>query len=115
MKSTRIRGRLHDRSSLAPDGWPATFGLPLVNDFVKDISRHIGTLQMVANNALYLLIGESDGVLREGEDVHVRAQRCSGHWRIGPCEHFRPCAHMCFIDVFDNLFETKLNGRTSIS
>ncbi len=44
MKNIRIRGRLQDHSSLTPNGWPAAFRFPLVNDFVKDISRHGGPL-----------------------------------------------------------------------
>ena len=114
-KNTRIRGHLHGGSAFIPDGWPDTFDFPLVNDLVKDIGRHVGPLQMVAYNALYLLIGEGDGVLREREGIHVRGQRCYGYGRIGLCEHFCPRAHVCVVDVFDNVFEAKLKGMTSIS
>jgi len=64
-------GRLHNRPLFVPDDWPDTFGLPFVDDFVKDFRRHAGSLQMVADNALYLLTGEGDGMLREREGVHV--------------------------------------------
>ncbi len=112
MKNTRIRGRLHDRSPFVLYNWPNTFGLPLVNDFVKDVGRHAGPLQMVADNALYLFIGQGDGMLREREGIHVRRQRCYGYGGVGPCEHFCPCAHVCFVYVFDNIFEAELKGVT---
>jgi hypothetical protein len=111
-KNTRIRGQLHDRSAFVPNGWPDTFGLPLVDDFVQDIGRHAGSRQMVADNALYLLIGEGDGMLRKREGIHVRRQRCYRYGRVGPCEHFCPSAHVCFIDVLDNVFEAELEGVT---
>ena len=110
MKDTRIRGRLHERSSLPPNGRPATFRLPLVNDFVKDIGRHNRALEMIANDALHFLIREGDGMLREREGVHVRAQRCSSYRRFRPGEHFRPCAHVSLIDVFYNIFQAELSG-----
>jgi hypothetical protein len=111
MKNTRIRGRLHDHSSSTPDSWPATFGLPLVNDLVQDIGRHVGSFQVVANDTLYLLIGEGDGMLREQKGVHVCGQRCSRHGRLGLCEHFRPCAHVCLVDVLDDVFKAELDKR----
>ena len=66
--------RLH-RSLIVPHDWPDTFGLPLVDDFVKDFSRHGRPLQTVADNALYLLIGEGDGMLRQRVGIHVCRQR----------------------------------------
>jgi hypothetical protein len=112
MKNTRIRGRLHDHSSLTPNGRPATFRLPLVNDFVKHISRHSRALEMVASDTLHLLVGEGDGMLRERDGVHVRAQRCSDHRRFRPGEHFRPCAHVSLVDVFYNVFQAELSEET---
>lgn len=78
-KKTHIRGHLHGHSAFVPDCWPDTLGLPLVDDFVKDIGRHAGPLQMVADNALYLLIGKGDGMLRQREGIHVRRQGCYGY------------------------------------
>lgn len=114
-EKTHIRGHLHGHSAFVPDCWPDTLGLPLVDDFVKDVGRHGRPLQMVADNALYLLIGKGDGMLRQREGIHVRRQRCYRYGRIGSCEHFRPCAHVCFVNVFDNIFKAELEGMTSIS
>jgi hypothetical protein len=109
MKNIRVRGRRHDRSSLTPNGRPDAFRLPLVNNFVKGISRHGGPLEMIANNTFHLLIREGDGMLRERECVHVCRQRCSGHWRFRPGEHFRPCARVSFVDVVYNVFQAELS------
>ena len=113
-KKTQTRDHLHGRPAFVPDCWPDTLGLPLVDDFVKDVGRHTGPLQMVAGKALYLLIGKGDGMLRQREGTHVRRQWCSCYGRIGSCEHFCPCAHVCFIDVFDNVFEAELKGKLDI-
>ncbi len=114
-ENTRIKGRLRDRPTFVPDDWPDTFGLPLVDDFVKDVGRHARPLQMVIDNALYLLIGESNVMLREREGTHVRRQRRHRYGGVGPCEHFCPSANVCFVDILDNIFEAELKGVTSIA
>jgi hypothetical protein len=53
-------------------------------------------------------------MLREREGIHVRRQRCYGHGGVGSCEHFCPCAHVCFVNVFNNIFEAELKRVTSM-
>ncbi len=64
MRNTRIT-RLKNIPLLALDTWPATFGLPFIDDFVKDIRCHVRSLQLVTENTLYFLVGEGDSMLRE--------------------------------------------------
>jgi hypothetical protein len=65
MRNIRITHRLKNIPLLTLDVWPATFGFPLIDDFVKDIRCHVWSLQLVTENALYLLVGERDSMLRE--------------------------------------------------
>jgi hypothetical protein len=89
------KGRLHSHPLFVPYDWPDTIGLPLVDDFVKDFSRHAGPLQMVADNALYLLVGECDGMLRKREGIHICRQRCydyGGSDLVSISAHAHTCA-----------------------
>lgn len=70
---------------------------------------------MVADDALYLLIGEGDGMFREREGIHVCRQRCYGYGGVRAREHFRPCTHMCFVYVLDEIFKAELKGVISIA